>query len=193
MNPFPRRKSHRRRDRRGVAAVEFALVLPILALVAVAVVDVVDFLRVSMRLERTAGEVANLMAQYETLKAEDVTALFDVARQIAAPYGVTATAGKVYLTSCGNLGSGVQSLGQSSAGSYNVRSAVVCEGQTVRVQPFNAEITLASGQGAVLVEVYLRWEPWVLSRRFFQAQAFNQLWSFAVQRPRLVSILRVPT
>ena len=85
-------------------ALEFTLVAPILALLGLAVLDVVDFLRAGLRLERTAGEVTNVLAQQQSLREEDFATLFDLAARIAAPYRVTDTDGAVVVSGLANQG-----------------------------------------------------------------------------------------
>jgi hypothetical protein len=172
----------RRADRRraGSIAVEFTLVAPIVALLGLAVLDVVDFLRVSLRLERTAGEVANVVAQYQTLQEADFATVFDLAGRIASPYRVTDAEGN-----------GVVVLWQRRVGSSGYQSAFGVQGGTATIPARSGDLVLAIGQGAVVTEVFYAREPWVLSGRFLTGEPFSRLQSFALQRPRMVSILRV--
>lgn len=186
MSPF------RPRDRRrGSVAVEFVLVAPILAVLGLAVLDVVDFLRVSLRIERTAGEVANVVAQYEFIPEAEFATVFDLARRIADPYRVTQADGAVILTGLANQGQGVVVLWQRRAGSGGYASAFGAEGGPATIPARSADLILANGQGAVVAEVFLAREPWILVGRFLPAEPFTRLQSFALQRPRMVSILRV--
>ena len=76
----------RRADpRRGAAAVEFALLVPLLILLFGATAEIVIHIRTWFRLERTAAEVANVASQFDALAPADVAGLFDAAKAIAAP------------------------------------------------------------------------------------------------------------
>ncbi|MBR0680587.1 hypothetical protein GXW74_08820 [Roseomonas eburnea] len=187
MSPF--RPADRRR--RGSVALEFTLVAPILALLGLAVLDVVDFLRVSLRLERTAGETANVVAQYQVLREADFATLFDLAARIAAPYRVTDTDGVVVISGLANQGSGPVVLWQRRAGSSGYASTFGAQGGSATIPRGSADLSLAVGQGAVVTEVFYVREPWLLSGRFLAGEPFTRLQSFALQRPRMVSILRV--
>ncbi|WP_137123680.1 TadE/TadG family type IV pilus assembly protein [Roseomonas sp. HF4] len=180
-----------RRRRRGSIAVEFTLVAPILAMLGLAVLDVVDFLRISLRIERTAGEVANIVAQYEVLPEAEFATLFDLAGRIADPWRVTQDDGAVILTGLANQGQGTVVLWQRRAGSSGYPSAFGAEGGVATIPARSGDLVLASGQGAVVTEVFLAREPWILSGRFVPGDPFTRLQSFALQRPRMVSILRV--
>lgn len=187
MSPSPRIE----RRRAGSVAVEFTLVAPVIALLGLAVLDVVDFLRVALRLERAAGEVANVVAQYPTLQEADFATVFDLAGRIAAPYRVTDADGAVVVSGLANQGSGVVVLWQRRAGSSGYASAFGAQGAAATIPARSADLVLAVGQGAVVTEVFFAREPWLLSGRFLKGDPFSRLQAFALQRPRMVSILRV--
>jgi len=179
------------RRRRGSAALEFTLAAPIVAMLGLALLDVVDFLRVSLRLERTAGEIANVVAQYEVLAEAEFATVFDLARRIADPYRVTQEDGAVIVSGIAHTGQGLSVLWQRRAGSSGYASAFGAEGGPATIPASSGDLVIASGQGAVVTEVFLAREPWLLSGRFLPGAPFSQLRTFAVQRPRMVSILRV--
>lgn len=180
-----------RRRRRGSVAVEFTLLAPILALLGLAVLDVVDFLRIALRLERTAGEVANVVAQYQALREPDFVTIFDLAGRVAAPYRVTSSDGAVILSGLANTGTGTMVMWQRRQGSGGYASAFGTEGGAATIPARSADLTLAVGQGALVAEIFYAREPWVLSGRFLSADPFSRLQAFALQRPRMVSILRI--
>lgn len=179
------------RRRRGSVAVEFTLLAPILAVLGLAVLDVVDFLRIALRLERTAGEVVNVVAQYQALREADFVTIFDLAGRIAAPYRVTSSDGVVILTGLANTGTGAMVMWQRRQGSPGYASAFGTEGGAATIPARSADLSLAIGQGALVAEIFYAREPWVLSGRLLSADPFSRLTAFALQRPRMVSILRI--
>ncbi len=72
-----------------------------------------------------------------------------------------------------------------------IRSAFGAQGGAATIPARSADLVLAIGQGAVVTEVFYAREPWLLSGRFLSGDPFSRLQSFALQRPRMVSILRV--
>lgn len=174
-----------------MAALEFALAAPIVAVLGLAMMDVVDFLRAWLRIERTAGEIAHVIAQYEVVREADFAVVFDLARRIASPYRVTQEDGAVIVSGIANTGQGLTVLWQRRAGSPGYASAFGTEGGPATIPASSGDLFIASGQGAVVTEVFLSREPWLLSGRFLASAPFSRLSSFAVQRPRMVSILRV--
>lgn len=181
------------RRRRGSVALEFTLVAPILALLGLAVLDVVDFLRVGLRLERTAAEVANVLAQHQSLREEDFATVFDLAARIAAPYRVTDTDGAVVVSGLANQGLGPVVLWQRRIGAGGYASAFGVQGGAATIPTRSSDLVLAIGQGAVVAEAFYAREPWLLTGRFLPEAPFSRLQSFALQRPRMVSILRIST
>jgi Flp pilus assembly protein TadG len=85
-------KSRRRRfarDQRGVSAVEFALVAPIMIGLYFGCVEVSDAVSVDRKVSLTAAALANLSSQVTTISANDMTNIFDAAGAIIAPYDAT--------------------------------------------------------------------------------------------------------
>lgn len=170
---------------------EFALAAPVLAILGLAMLDTVDFMRVSLRIERTAGELTNVVGQYEVLRESDFAVLFALAEQIAAPYQVTRPGGAVIISGLANTGSGIVVLWQRRVGSAEPPSAFGAQGGPATIPAWAGDLTLAVNQGAVLTEVFLTREPWVLTRELMGTPAFTRLGAFAIQRPRMVGVLRV--
>jgi Flp pilus assembly protein TadG len=74
------------RNQAGVAAVEFALILPSLLLLYVGTVEVGQGLTVARKLNNVAVVTADLMAQSESLSTTDMTDIFAAAKATLAPY-----------------------------------------------------------------------------------------------------------
>jgi Flp pilus assembly protein TadG len=176
-----------RSDRRGIAAVEFALVTPALLLVLLSVVDLVGLIRASWRMERSAGELGNVIAQLDGLSEADFPLLFDVADRIAAPYVVTGPAGAVIITGLSsNAGGTVTRTWRRRTGDNTFASRLGETGAPVLPIGF----TLPANQTAIAVETYVRVTPWVLAVSFFGPQV-ETLSGFGMYRPRLSSLSTV--
>lgn len=74
------------RDARGMAAVEFAFIVPILLLMLIGTVEVTRAVSIDRRLTVITNMVADLVAREEELNSDDVTAIYDVAELMMSPY-----------------------------------------------------------------------------------------------------------
>jgi Flp pilus assembly protein TadG len=90
MKPFrwriPLRFSCFARDRRGVSAVEFALVAPLLIALYLGCVEISDGVSADRKVTLTAAALANLAAQVTTITTADMTNILDASSAIIAPY-----------------------------------------------------------------------------------------------------------
>jgi Flp pilus assembly protein TadG len=73
-------------DRRGVGAVEFALVVPIVIVVYLAGFEIAEAASVYRKLTDTTVQLANVTAQYSTMSGADVSNVMGASSQIMTPY-----------------------------------------------------------------------------------------------------------
>jgi Flp pilus assembly protein TadG len=76
-------------DRRGVAALEFALVVPVVIIVYLAGFEVMEAATVYRKLTDTTVQIANVTAQYTTMGSADVTKVLGASSQIMTPYSTS--------------------------------------------------------------------------------------------------------
>jgi len=89
-----------KRNERGVSAVEFALLAPMMIGLYLGGVEVSEGISVDRKVTLAAGAVANLAAQTATLSTTDMTNVLDATTTIMAPY----SAGPLKITvSCINI------------------------------------------------------------------------------------------
>lgn len=77
------------RDRRGVSAVEFALLSPMMIGLYFGGVEISQGIGVDRKVTLTAGAVANLSAQSTTLTSSDMTNILNASSAIMAPYSTS--------------------------------------------------------------------------------------------------------
>lgn len=77
------------RDRRGIAAVEFALLAPALIVVYLAGFEIMEASTVYRKLTDTTVQLANVTAQYTTMGSPDVGNVLGASAQIMTPYPTT--------------------------------------------------------------------------------------------------------
>jgi Flp pilus assembly protein TadG len=74
------------RDTRGVAAVEFALVVPMVIIVYAGGFEIAQASTVYRKLTDTTVQIANVTSQYTTVAQPDLNTIFGASSQIMAPY-----------------------------------------------------------------------------------------------------------
>jgi Flp pilus assembly protein TadG len=77
------------RDRRGVSAVEFALLAPLMIGLYLSGVEISEGISIDRKVTLTAGAMANLAAQSATLSDADVSNILNASASIMSPYSRT--------------------------------------------------------------------------------------------------------
>ncbi|MBI1202002.1 MAG: pilus assembly protein [Rhodopseudomonas sp.] len=73
-------------DRRGVSAVEFALLAPVMIGLYLGSVEISDGVGASRKVSLTAAALANLTAQVSTISASDMSNILNASSAIISPY-----------------------------------------------------------------------------------------------------------
>jgi hypothetical protein len=175
------------RDRRGVAALELALIAPVLLLLITATIDVVRYANVVLTLNRTAANVSDLATQFDTLSASmtvvhgnEVGVLFQAAKEVARPLDLM-TAGTVIVTSVANMGAGSRVMWQQKVG-----KAASNLGVTGGIPVLPSGFAQRTGDNAVFTEVFYPYTPYLLSAPWLGiANPLTVLYARAVYQPRL--------
>lgn len=175
------------RDRRGVAALELALIAPVLLLLITGTIDVVRYANTVLTLNRTAANVSDLATQFDTLTASmtvvhgnEVGVLFQAANEVARPLDLT-TAGTVIVSSVANLGAGSRVMWQQRVG-----TAVSQIGIAGGIPALPTGFMQQAGDNAVFTEVFYPYTPYLLSAPWLGiANPLTVLYARAVYQPRL--------
>ena len=77
------------RDRRGVSAIEFALVAPVMVALYLGCVELSDGIAVDRKVSLTAAALANLASESTALSSGDMTNIFNAASAIIQPYSAS--------------------------------------------------------------------------------------------------------
>jgi Flp pilus assembly protein TadG len=76
-------------DRRGIAAVEFALLLPFLLILLIGMSETVTALNTDRKVSQVASSAADLVAQAESISTSEIADIMVAAEQIMLPYSDT--------------------------------------------------------------------------------------------------------
>jgi Flp pilus assembly protein TadG len=74
------------RDRAGVSAVEFALILPVMLTLYVGGVQVSEGLSIDRKVDHVTSTLADLVTQSKSLTDSDISNIFDASSSVMAPY-----------------------------------------------------------------------------------------------------------
>jgi len=83
-------------DRHGIAAVEFAFVVPLLLSLYFVTMEVSQAIETNKKVSRAGSMVADLITQQQTIKATEVDAVMKIAESILQPYN--RSTGKIFIT-----------------------------------------------------------------------------------------------
>lgn len=86
---FSRRARRLQRDKDGVAAIEFAMIVPIMLMLFFGTVEFSQALTVDRRVAQIASTMADLVAQYDTLTYTQVDNIHKVAESLILPYSAS--------------------------------------------------------------------------------------------------------
>ena len=109
------------RDERGVAAVEFALLLPVLVLFYFGAVEMVSLFGAQRRLAHVAATIADITAQGLTINDTQLSNVFDAGAVVLLPYASTGL--KERLTSLQADSSGNVTVGWTANRNYATGAA----------------------------------------------------------------------
>jgi Flp pilus assembly protein TadG len=76
-------------DRRGVGAIEFAIVAPILIMAYIGAFEISVAVATSRKVSRAASTVSDLLTQSKTTTAATLDTMKDVVKNVLAPYAIT--------------------------------------------------------------------------------------------------------
>src|SRR6476659_2222278 len=88
------------REDSGIAAVDFALVLPVMILFSLGLAEVGRFALLNLKLQHAANNMADLASRDEQLSVAAVTSMFSATQHIVQPFDI-ADQGKVILSGVG--------------------------------------------------------------------------------------------
>jgi Flp pilus assembly protein TadG len=149
------------RDRRGIAAVEFALVLPVMILFSLGVAEVGRFALLTLKLQHAANTMADLASRDEELSLAAVQSMFSAMQHIVQPFDLT-NDGVVIVSGVGvNAGDPPTVFWQEEgAGALDQGSQIGTAGGDATLP---ADLILRDGETVIVAEAVFRYTPWLMT------------------------------
>ena len=178
----------RTKARRGLAAIEFALTLPIWITLLLGVSDGVYCMLVNEKADRIAFTVTDIVTQYQTVTLANLNDIVQAAGQLMQPFPFGAN-GTVIVTSV------YKPAGQNpticwqytGGGTLSQASKIGSKGGAPNLPN---GLTLNDNDNVIVTEVYYRFTPMFLSAGMFSA---NTVYRLSVYKPRLSQLTVAPT
>lgn len=173
------------RDRSGLSAIEFAMMMPIFLVLLTGMVDFGRLILISQKLQSGTFILADLAARDETLSEAQIIDIFLALGNVVEPFDLS-TRGRGYVTSVtgGPVGSDPQiSWQRAGAGTLAATSQIGVEGGVAAIPP---DLPLADGENLIVTEVYYDYDP--IFGMSFGADVLRRV---AYYRPRLGALTTV--
>jgi len=136
MTSLLRRISRIARDQRGVSAVEFALLAPVMIGLYFGAVEISDGVSADRKVSLIAAALANLTAQVSTINTTEMTNILDASSAIVAPYSaskltMTVTCLSIDANKVANVKWSVTRGGAVNSGTISIPSALAVANSTL--------------------------------------------------------------
>jgi len=181
-------KSLRNRARRGLAAVEFALTMPIWITLLLGISDGTYFLLVNERCDRIAYSVTDIVTQYQAISLANLSDIVKAAGQLMQPIPFTSN-GIVIITSVYKPAGKNPTISWQYSGGGSL-AAVSQIGATGGTPTLPNGLVLNDNDNVVISEVYYKFVPLFLTDTLFPSK---NLYRVAVYKPRLSQLIKTPT
>jgi hypothetical protein len=174
--------------RKGVAAVEFALSLPIWTTLLLGAGDGAYCLIVNEKTDRIAYTVTDIVTQYQSITKANLNDILLASGQLMQPFAFGAN-GVVIVSSVyqGSTGSPIIEWQYSGGGTLSKTSRIgAANGSAILPNG----LTLNAGDNVIISEVYYNFTPMFLSEGLFSS---GPVYRVAVYKPRLSPLVTPPT
>lgn len=170
-----------RHEDSGIAAVEFAIILPILLALLFSTVETGRFLLLRLKLSHVANSMADLATRERDLSVTTLTSLFSAAQHIARPFDFP-PAGVVIVSGVSENAANAMTISwqQRGGGSLEATSRI---GKAGKAPTLPQGFDVGTEQTVVTAEVFFQYRSWLL--RVIPDQV---MYSVAFYRPRLGSL-----
>lgn len=176
--------------RRGVAAVEFALTLPLWITLFMGMTDGCYFLLANEKVDRIAYSVTDIVTQYQVITIANLNDILLAAGQLMSPMNFGAN-GVVIVTSVFQPATGapIVEWQYSGGGTLTKTSRIGTTGGTATLP---GGLTLNPNDNVIISEVYYNFTPLFINASAFDTFTSTNIYRYAVYKPRLSQLVTPP-
>ncbi len=176
-----------RHGERGVAAVEFALALPVWMTLLLGISDGAYMMLVDQRVDRVAYSVTDIVTQSQTVSRTDLDSILLAAGQLMQPF-TFGTRGIVIITSLYKpAGQPTKISWQYTGGGSLSRGSKI--GQLGATPTMPSNLTLNDNENVIVAEVYYSFTPMFINAGILSS---GDVYRVAVYKPRLSPLITPP-
>ncbi len=166
------------RRQEGIAYLEFAIALPLLAALLMGAVEVTRYILIVQKVEKAAVTISDVVAQSQTINSAQLAQLIEAAKEVMKPYSFNSN-GYVIISSVTKTGVNAPKVNWQYAGggSWVKSSLVGVTGGTALWLPF----TLDDKENVIIAEVFYNYTPIVTNKVI----SGHMIYKVSTFRPRL--------
>lgn len=184
----PMAHAHRRSER-GIAALEFALMLPLLMTIFFGIVEFARFAIINQKLDKLVHSMADFTTQGTTISTQELATFSNTATQIMSPFGFTGTI--VFSSVVNDTGSAAPCNGRNVP---CVRWQAACLGTTASRMgasgslpgnPAFPLVGMSASQNVIVAEIIYSFSPMAgYTGQIISSLSPQTLYKVAVYKPR---------
>jgi hypothetical protein len=175
------------RSRRGLAATEFALTLPIWVMMLLGTADGSYCIMVNEKTDRIAYTVTDIVTQYQTISLANLSDITKAAAQEMNPFPFSNNGVVIVSSVYKPAGQAATIKWQYSGGGTLVQSSKI--GTTGGAASLPNGLTLNDNDNVIISEVYYNFTPMFVNSSFLA----NLIYRVAIYKPRLSPLIKTPT
>lgn len=174
------------RDRRGVAAVEFAILASALTFALMGGTELSRYMLMNQKMDRVSSSVSNWVAQSSTMTTLDFDNMWGAAKQVAKPFALDGTNGKVIISF----------IVAETASNYRITWQRTGTGTISQVSRLGTEgglatmptgVTMKQGDTMVAVEVYALYQAFIFPELIGTSIVYHR----SFDQPRLTDVITI--
>ena len=166
---------------KGVAAIEFALALPLLILLVFGGVEATRYVLIAQKLDRISGTLSDVVSQNETISTTQLNQIIVASGQLMLPYNFTRD-GYAIISSVTKTGTNAPVINWQYKSTGTAQTSHIGISGGTAIMPSN--FTMVDKDTVIITEVFYNYTP-ILAGVIYSN---SQLYSSSIYKPRLGSL-----